>query len=972
MSDELKPDQNIEDIERLELDSAFQEEAGDNPIASSFTNIGLSKNNKQYPQEFNYENLKRVALDGAIRGGIGSNPKGKLLLDTIGAVSDSTSALIQDQAKEIKDDIFDLDNDELDKLKFQEQCFLIENYDQISTENLDFAYDNFTCMHGDPSKIVTNLNSHEELKPFVDITPDQLSRLQPQFRLFKTFYKKDGSELADLEFKFDEFADEESLADTITVKRGSDKAEIQQNKVSRGGGVGLEKFDWKYRGVNPAEASKIIEAELTLRFENIYELTKVRLGVASNGEQVEYSFVDLLLPEKKKTTNKKLDKKLANSYSKAPRSAWSQSEKRYSDEAKVYNPNYFSFKVTVGWQDIAGHADADDPRYKELMKALKLDRKTLVLTLTRHNFDFTQEGPIRLTMFANARFDVAARSAESDIFNLYQSRVNLIKNKLTEVNKNINNIKKCKDNVTNKEEREKIKEQFNETKSEIERRLNFEKQRIYAQLMSDIIDRGRVFNVKIPFDQVGLYQDDYLAFFEKTEMRKSKFEGLRRSGLSDDKKNKPDIDITSICGDVGEFFNPDASKVKNKADKIDEAVDASQKDNINVEDQTYNIPFIYFGDILDVGLESMYGTSNPYTKETKVLVGDYTIEDPRTQERVSINLADIPISLNTFKKWYINNVYRKAKETYPAHLFIKDCVEGLLGESLAPSACFYGTNSKAPKVSTTSFTMPAKDGKPVVDPNDCGRVLLERIMNLDIKEKDTTDVTTYYLLYGYDTNPDDLESNYLDDAKRGIFHFGIGEDRGLIERIQFERTDLKYLRESRLVGDEGENAFRRLREVYNANIDMVGNDIYRPGQLLYINPSTLAFGSEKNPNSAGHALGIVGYYQVIDIDNFIESGAFKTKIKAKWVSSGLGRQGATAKEKPSECPVTEAKQVKNLIFDKTKIIAPDEDCNVRLRKWSDKVEKGIEFIGEGIKAATQGNSKVSNPYGREGSQQDFN
>lgn len=813
----------------------------------------------------------------------------------------------------------ELDVQELDRLRFQEQCFLIEHYDQIVEKNFATRYKNFTCVHGDPNRVVTNLNSHEDLEALVNITPDQLARLQPKFRLFKTFFNAKGEEVADLEFKFDEYADQESLADTITVNRGDTEIKIPQHKVSRGGGVGLKKFDWKYRGVNPAEASNIIEAEMVLRFENMYELTKVRRGIATNGEEVKYRFVDLLLPEKKKVNAAELKTKDREKSA----SSWDVNIPRY-DRTKIYNPNYFSFKVDVGWNDASKYIDQDDPRYKDLMKALEKDRKTFVLTLTRHNIDFSQEGPVEVTMFANARFDIASSSPESDVFNLYQSRIKVLKDSLSGVSKRKKTINKnCKDKVGFKETRKEVNEELKQDAKNLEKRINLEKQRVYAALMQDLVDCDRVFNVEIPFEQIGLYQEDiYWGLLQEQKLRSNEFLATNRSS---NRKQTPNIIINKLGeSTIGSFLNNCGSdKVEDAHRRIKEEVDQQQKQRIDQEAETYNIPFIFLGDILEVGLEALFGPNNPYTNKSKMLVSDYIIEDPRTKERVSINLADIPVSLAKFKQWFLHNVYSKARDTYPAKHFIKNVVEGLITESIAPEACFYGVNSRTVKVSTTSFILPRSNGEELLDPQNCGRIFLNKLLNIEEKAKNTTDVTTYYMLFSYDSNPEDMVSNYLEDAKRGIFHFGLGLDQGLIKTINFDRTDLKYLREARLVGDSGENSFRRLREVYNIKVDMVGNDIYRPGQLLYVNPSTLAFGSENNPESAGHALGLVGYYQIIDVDSYIEPGKFETKITAKWVSSGLGKQ-VTNMNKPG-CDFSDASKVRTMNFNKTKVKAPENN-----------------------------------------------
>ena len=92
------------------------------------------------------------------------------------------------------------------------------------------------------------------------------------------------------------------------------------------------------------------------------------------------------------------------------------------------------------------------------------------------------------------------------------------------------------------------------------------------------------------------------------------------------------------------------------------------------------------------------------------------------------------------------------------------------------------------------------------------------------------------LLYSTDSRPRALSGEYDPDTKRGIYHHYLGAACGLVKTINFSRQDQAYLRESR-IQKEGALGAEQLRELYSANIDLVGNTLYKNGMYIYINPS---------------------------------------------------------------------------------------------------------------------------------------
>ena len=69
----------------------------------------------------------------------------------------------------------------------------------------------------------------------------------------------------------------------------------------------------------------------------------------------------------------------------------------------------------------------------------------------------------------------------------------------------------------------------------------------------------------------------------------------------------------------------------------------------------------------------------------------------------------------------------------------------------------------------------------------------------------------------------DGKGDAIDDAKKGIYHYTIGQDYGLVKSIEFKRNDQPYLRESKSVGKKT-IYLGQFRDIYAASIKMVGNN----------------------------------------------------------------------------------------------------------------------------------------------------
>jgi len=332
-----------------------------------------------------------------------------------------------------------------------------------------------------------------------------------------------------------------------------------------------------------------------------------------------------------------------------------------------------------------------------------------------------------------------------------------------------------------------------------------------------------------------------------------------------------------------------------------------------------------------------------------IILGCIEYFDPVSMKTRYINLADIPITLTRFNEWFLNKIMRPGVYSYSLKSFLKEALQSLVLDILGGDKCYEGVNategieiaeaSPASRFSRqifdigfTNFTLPAYKNSNgayesplefIRDP-DFYKSSLQKRYDLDkinaslqsskttlyATEEDNTDVYHFIALYarGYEASTllgfeSDAEAAAMTDnlkeyeqyagletlpgdLSRGIFHFYLGQNQGLVKSIKFTRTDQAYLAESRLLG-HGAFGYNQLRGRYEATIVMQGNTFFLPGQFIYINPDSVGSGDwNSDYEDAPLLLGLGGYYVVIDVDSTITPEFFETTLRCVWHSAG--------------------------------------------------------------------------------------
>ncbi len=276
----------------------------------------------------------------------------------------------------------------------------------------------------------------------------------------------------------------------------------------------------------------------------------------------------------------------------------------------------------------------------------------------------------------------------------------------------------------------------------------------------------------------------------------------------------------------------------------------------------------------------------------------------------TINIGDFPISVKYFVEFLTEKLAKKQESTYSIANFCNDFFNNLIRNFLNDDSCFTGVNSSL-KVSLNAASVTAYSTDSTSDTItqlarkiDARRFTIDqiksssrRILNTSgNRDSDTAakfaSEFNYLMFFAGRTKPTtDMKGNKSSDSAKGIMHYELGRDRGIVKNIKLTKTQTPGLQEVRFEQD-GYDGLRQLRVVYDVNIDTYADVHAYPGTYIFVNPITFAPTSNLTPCDPMNLTeyGIGGYYMIVSSEHQFAPGTANTKIFAKWVNeiSGTG------------------------------------------------------------------------------------
>ena len=788
-----------------------------------------------------------------------------------------------------------------DRLKFKSQCLLLAKILELADikktqidrarpkrrPNSDGTSNACLMVDGDPYGFLNRLTQTSSHQAFFNMRPEQISSLQPMIRLYKIKTSRNGKPYQQ-EIKFDSFASEKDV-------RG-----VFEERTKRGFGVGVKNFSFTYDGSNPFSVKKSIKAKLSIFANSFDELLVDR--AADIGPA--YRYADLALKTGKLTFAKggKIDSKTK----KARAAAQIQDKMDKLD---------FRLKAVVGWALPRGGAPSAG-----LKEAVYDSFVTLNLTPTTHEFDIDDQGRVNFTINYLAYIEDFFDQPQFNIFTHRETMWKQLQRKLR--------WEALRDNDDCGAE--KIKEEKKKLADTGE--IIKEKRTALMQIIQDLLDQDQIQNIQMT-------EQEIVDFRSKGPF----FESKKSTGIAVDKDGRIKTELQKA---INKAKNEEVSKGSDEKSAYNLAIS-----RVSTDRTKQFISFFYLSSLVDVillGIENSLtnmheSLQDPATaksigdddlvaqekenlrkfkeqfKRYRVLLGPLEVQNPQTAPYGSkfVNLGDIPISVEYFLQWMTDKLLKKEETVYHLPKFLNDLINHFVRNFMNDDSCFSMNLKQKVRVNQAAVTsyqvgrnkgdeitnmMRMQEGKKrgklsraVIGPwGKRGNYPLPILNISGVRGTPISDIgvgqeTNYMIFYAGRTQPTEkMKGIRSQDEARGVFHYSIGRDSGIVKKINLQKTDSKYLKEVRFE-QEGFDGLQQLREVYDVEISCFANPHAFPGTYIYVEPRGFAPNTTRatkgqDPTFDLTRYGVGGYHMIISSTHTFGPGQADTTVRAKWVA----------------------------------------------------------------------------------------
>jgi len=792
------------------------------------------------------------------------------------------------------------------------QCVLLEKIHKLAAvHSKDYLNVIEVDTNGDPGTVLSRIQhgaQTDQVRQIMDMCPEVHALLVPFIKISRVEYDDQGKATGnEKELKIPNFLS------------GQDVQQILSGDLGRAPGAGIKSFSWELKGVQSADVDNNITADLEVYFQSIGDFFDLGNNAAGSRTQAgldEPTFLDLIInsPGARKAKGKK-----GSSPSKKKKPACGTPEMLH----QKYEGKNFRIKVCAGWavppnlgaifpslqQAIKTTDGSMRSRVELLEEAIRATRASLFLQQVRHDLDFNENGSLTLKVKYQAALSGLTTNESANIFSPGSSVENI---------STLRAEKKQEEEKGDDADEDKIKKLL----KKIDKLEQADRKEIYDKLLKKVYTSNKVYQLKVPVTELLIPDVSKLDEQERIDLAKTRRDAYSAGVPQTAESAQSDLLLTLESEDTAEDAGKKATK---QAAARYKDVDGTAW--FASRDEFHFINYIYLGDLFDLVLEEI--KENEESSEVgfqffmseiefidillafqiKEVANLAACKDPAGSDFLNdlnkahpelnlknnlyqlINIGDIPIALDAFQAFFIKNVIDKERGKYYFLHFVKDLCAQLITRSLR-TGCYGTSVSFSQRFDAQPLSLYKKEFGRATTVTQIAKAKSE----LGCHVTDATKFNLGMILFSTDAKARGLVGKYDQDVKKGVYHHYIGSACGLVKTIKFQREDQKYLREAN-IQKFGELGPEQLRELYSVNIDLVGNNLYRNGSLVYVSP--LLINTTKQQLTY---LGLHGYYLVTAVTSKLTESSFTTSIRALQEGIEFPQTNAGSATPPSTDP----------------------------------------------------------------------
>jgi len=552
--------------------------------------------------------------------------------------------------------------------------------------------------------------------------------------------------------------------------------------------------------------------------------------------------------------------------------------------------------------------------------------------VTGHELTFNENGTVDLRINYQASLDGILKAPNADVFvggAEFDKQVAEAKEALKELEEQA--VELMDDPTTSVARMDALTTKRGKKLEQLDSLLQRNKAQKYQRFLCNLYNKSQIYMLRVPIDDIKKYQDmtpeQRAALARKRLDPNGSFLGIEGEiqTATSSEIDKLILDAQSAIKSASGHGKKNPEDIK--PGKISDALVAALGGEGQVKakkgrlyPEKLDVAYFYLGDLLDgvLGyLTNIVSEHNGLRGSFQMLLANIEILDPllafkypevgiqcgadETLVRRSVadidplrfkgahqlsfytNIGNLPISLDYFQEWFVNHIVRPQKETYSFLTFVKELCSGLIGRAFN-AKCFGDALRYNLQFDTAIFGLDETFTGMLASPQDVaasktaadekGKSPLNREFDPSM-----TPVIPTIVLYSIDSKPSVTQSEKV-NVSNGIYHHYVGGSCGLTKKISFHRSDMPNMRAARLQR-EGSLSALQMRELYNVEIDMIGNTLHRNGQYMKVDPTSIGVGSSEArgslPNLA-QLVGIGGYYLISGVKHKITSKGFDVTV----------------------------------------------------------------------------------------------